>query len=177
MTRENRLRRVLILCVCFSRNLAYHEAGNSWRRSDRISDFWISVDSNFLDIAVLEWCKLFCDKRGNHYWRKIVYYGKHSRFEEELHCKLNMTSNNFDNYIKEIRSYRDRFLAHLDDDERMDIPRLESACKAVEFYHAHIIQHEANGFNISPWALDLPTYFDCCLAEAKAIYDKCVPNL
>jgi hypothetical protein len=60
MSRKDRLRRVALLCAHFTRNLAYYRAAQ-----DRIArtspEFWRTVYSNFLDIAVLEWCKLFDD--------------------------------------------------------------------------------------------------------------------
>ena len=57
MTREQRLRRCLLVCCHFARNLAYYRA----RRQSSpgpAGDFWISADANFLDVAVMEWCKV-----------------------------------------------------------------------------------------------------------------------
>jgi hypothetical protein len=34
--------------------------------------FWVIINGNFLDIAVLEWCKLFGDTRGKHYFGKVI---------------------------------------------------------------------------------------------------------
>jgi hypothetical protein len=34
--------------------------------------FWRTVSGNFIDTCVLEWCKLFGDPNGEHYWKKIV---------------------------------------------------------------------------------------------------------
>jgi hypothetical protein len=35
-------------------------------------NFWRAVSGNFIDICVLEWCKLFADPNGKHHWSKIV---------------------------------------------------------------------------------------------------------
>jgi len=175
MTREDRLRRVLILCVHFSRNLAYHEAGDVWRGKAQ-SDFWLTVDGNFLDLAVLEWCKLFGDRKGNHYWNKVV--SKCSCFKAGLLSDLGAQDNEFNEYIRKICSYRDKFIAHLDNRKCMDFPELGKARKAVEFYHGYILTHEADGFDLDPWDLrswsfNLHSYFECCKAEAEAIFDRC----
>jgi hypothetical protein len=36
------------------------------------TEFWVTMNVNFLDQAALEWCKLLSDKRGQHYWGNIV---------------------------------------------------------------------------------------------------------
>jgi hypothetical protein len=79
MPRRDRLRRVVIVCCLFARNLAYYLVGRtqeylhywtpSWNAS---ANFWRATNANFIVICVLEWCKLFADKQGKHYWKKIV---------------------------------------------------------------------------------------------------------
>ena len=72
MIRKKRNRRVGIICLHCLRNLAFYKAG--WRGNELIikDQFWVNVNGNFLDICVLEWCKLFGELNGKHYWRKII---------------------------------------------------------------------------------------------------------
>src|SRR5712692_8894779 len=73
MTRRDRLRRDLLLCIQCLRNLAYRRAGwhaGRLRLNDR--QFWRTVNGNFLDVCVLEWCKVFGSKRDPHCWRNFV---------------------------------------------------------------------------------------------------------
>ncbi|MFL9998747.1 hypothetical protein PQR34_45335, partial [Paraburkholderia sediminicola] len=72
MTRRQRLRRAGILCCHFLRNLAFYKAG--WKKGEpiRAGQFWINANGNFLDICVLEWCKLFADKKAKQGWRRVV---------------------------------------------------------------------------------------------------------
>jgi hypothetical protein len=78
LTRRERLRRVVILCSSFAGNVAYFRAGQSQTGSEARapsyarSAFWAQVSSNFLDIAVLEWCKLMGDDKDKHFWRNVV---------------------------------------------------------------------------------------------------------
>src|SRR5215472_5874884 len=56
---------------------------------------------------------------------------------------LGISPSEFEGYISKMRAYRDKFLAHLDDLNQIDIPLLDRALTAVNFYHRHIVQHEA----------------------------------
>jgi len=112
MTRRQRIRRVAILCCHCIRNIAFYNVG--WRDGAPVfkEQFWITANSNFLDIGVPEWCKLFGDVRGKHYWGKVIttvagfFYG--------LLKSLRMTADQLELYVKEMRIYRDSFVAHLD---------------------------------------------------------------
>jgi hypothetical protein len=169
LTRKDRLRRVVIVCAHFSRNLAYYRAGHS--ALPKVSpQFWITLDGNFIDIAILEWCKLFADKNGKHSWTKVVTDS--ARFERELLHRLSVTSAEFSHYVVEMRVYRDKFLAHLDDLPVMNIPFLDRAYSAVEFYHRHIVSREAGAADLAGLPTDLSDYYHYSANEADAIYHK-----
>jgi len=72
MTRNQRLRRVALLCIHFTRNLAYSQAIEKFVPEKKEGDFWITMEGNCLDTAILEWCKLFGEFNGKHFWGKIV---------------------------------------------------------------------------------------------------------
>lgn len=143
LNRIERLRRVLILCCYFIQNLAYYRAG--WKPGKVFarhrSQFWVTANGNFLDHCVLEWCKLFGDKAGEHYWGKIVSDPK--SFERGMLSSLGITASEFKTHIESIRRYRDKFVAHLDSDKVMNIPDLEIAKKAVLFYQKYVLDVEA----------------------------------
>lgn len=170
MRRRDRLRRVVLLCAHFTRNLAYYRAGHG-RLTKTSPPFWLTVDGNFLDMAVLEWCKLLADPKGNHFWAKVVTDKAH--FEAELLSHLGVGEGEFASYIGQMRDYRDKFLAHLDDLNQMDIPMLDRARAAVEFYHRYVVQHEAGAGDLASLPSDLSAYYRQCFDEAKAIYDRC----
>lgn len=60
--------------------------------------FWVNTNGNFLDICVLEWCKLFGDKRGQHYWRKVIT--DQTAFLAGLLHAVGKTEVEFDAYIE-----------------------------------------------------------------------------
>ncbi len=169
MMRRSRLRRVGILCCHCLRNLAFRNAG--WRRGSFAlpkNQFWINIDGNFLDIAVLEWCKLFGDKRGKHFWRKVVT-AEHE-FLDGLLKVLDVTDAGFDAYIEEVKTYRDRFVAHLDDDEEMQIPNLRLMKISVSYLFDYILANEDEGgyFNDAPKSA--AAHYHKYLKEGQAVY-------
>jgi hypothetical protein len=110
-----------MLCCHFARNLAYYRA----RRTvdpPPVGDFWTSADANFIDIAVLEWCKILGDEKAEQGWRKIVTDS--DRFHAALLVELGMEADKWAALVLNIRRYRDKFLAHLDSDFVMNIPEL-----------------------------------------------------
>ena len=73
MTTRDLLRRVVIVCCRFGRNMAHYRA--AWRPEHRKLlnlSFWANANANCIDHYVLEWCKLFGDRGDSHYWRNVV---------------------------------------------------------------------------------------------------------
>lgn len=140
MTSRQLLRRVGILCCHFLRNLAFYKAG--WKKGALVTNdqFFVNANGNFLDICVLEWCKLFGDKRGQHYWQKVIT--DQDAFFVGLLQSLKLTETEFEDYINTMRTYRDKFVAHLDAEEVMNLPKLRTARKSVSFLYEYLLAHE-----------------------------------
>jgi hypothetical protein len=169
MTRDARLRRCLILCCHFARNLAYYRArrvGGDLARPGE--DFWTSADGNFIDMAVMEWCKLLGDDRALHGWRKIV--SDPTAFERDMLASVGVTAEEFKVVISSMRRYRDKFLAHLDSDAVMLIPDLEVAQKAAWFYYRHIWANEIDPIPRGSAPSDLDMFYRERLAAGTAVY-------
>jgi len=141
MTRRTHIRRVGILCCHCLRNLAFYSAGE---HNERISgQFWINAFGNFLDIAVLEWCKLFGDKRGKHYWGEVVT--DKSAFLEGLLEVVTLTKDCFDVYIDAMRIYRDKHVAHLDLVDPKSYPNICVALRSTVYLYDYLRAHEDEG--------------------------------
>ena len=168
MTREKRLRRCLLLCCHFARNLAYYHARRMIDPKPS-GDFWISVDANFIDMAVLEWCKIFGDNKAKQSWRNIV--NDHDSFHAGLLIKLKMEAEEWNKYVSHVRCYRDKFLAHLDSDLTMEIPILEKALKSAKFYYSWILDSEFGQFDRKHIPPTLGGYYTERLTEAKGVYN------
>lgn len=116
MTRNRKLRRVGQLCLYFAKNYAYYKAGIKAKISNDTNDFWITAQNNFLDIAILEWSKLFLQpKNSKYHWKKIV------RNKDDFQKLVEQ----YDHRV--IETYRNKFVAHLDSRIIMNIPILNGA--------------------------------------------------
>ena len=167
MDREIRLRRCLLICCQFARNLAYHRARHS---ANQLIDgeFWISVDANFIDIAVLEWCKVLGDYRAQHEFNNI--FQNPQFFLCNLLEYININNEDWIAYVSKVRRYRDKFLAHLDSDGEMCIPELETALKAAQFYYDWIVCNEFNQFDLKNLPATLTGYYSDRFVEARQVY-------
>lgn len=79
------VRKLLLLCCHCTRNIAYYRVGFVGERGGgdlkQPTQFGATVNGNMLDIAVLEWCKLFADRKARHHWKRFVQSdGEQKRF-------------------------------------------------------------------------------------------------
>jgi hypothetical protein len=68
-----------------------------------------------------------------------------NRFEAGFLTVTKLTPLQFDLYVDEMRTYRDKFIAHLDEEPVMQIPRLRLARKSVAFPYDYLLAHEDDG--------------------------------
>jgi hypothetical protein len=183
---DERRRRVVRLCCNFMRNLALHRAGVEIEVKDNLlnpyhpqGEFWLQAHSNFFDISVLDWCKLFADrKNGKHHWRRVVE--NPDRFEADLYPTLGVTAAEFTTLITNIKDYRDKFVAHLDEERTMLLPALETAKKSIAFLHQRLAQ-EARIYEhwqgLPTTAEQLDRVFKRALEEAQIVYAEALARL
>jgi len=172
LPKRQQLRRVTLLCCHFVRNLAYHRAGKkSPTELKRAGEFWVTVNGNFLDCCVLEWCKLFVDTKnrnpGEHRWDNVV--ADKVRFAAELFQHVDQMQ--FRNLVGAMRTYRDKFIAHLDEENVGNIPQMNIAEDSAQFYHRYIVRSEANPDDLAGLPTDLEDYYSVCYREAREIYE------
>ena len=181
LPRRDRLRRVVILCCQFFRNLAYYRVGSKhptgWKEPPLgpTASFWRIVNGNFIDACVLEWCKLIGDAKGQHCWGRIV--SDKAKFKVELLKHLNVSESQFEKFCLEMREYRDKFIAHLDSELVMNIPTLDLARKSVEFYHAYVVANEAQSGDLRglpDTTNKLQGGYKAAKEEAEFVYKKIV---
>jgi hypothetical protein len=123
---------------------------------------------------VLEWCKLLGDEKNKHFWRNVVT--DPPAFEARLLAHLGMTASDFVDLAK-MRRYRDKFVAHLDSDVRMEIPLLTAALAADSFYHGHIVRAEAGAgdlFGLADTSDKFARGYEHCFKEAELVYAQAI---
>ena len=168
MTRRQRLRRAALLCLHCLRNLAFFRAAHEARAQWGGQQFWITTHNNFLDIAVLEWCKVFGDRKAKHHWRKLVT--DQDAFLLQLLGHLRLTEALFEAYIAESRTYRDKFIAHLDNEDRMEIPNMSPAIKSAQFFYRWMLEEEDDCHAFGDMPIDPVIYFREFIGEARLKY-------
>ncbi len=166
MTKNQIARRVAKLCCHCARNAAYYRAG--WRNNNiSVSeDFWVGANGNFLDLAVLEWCKLFADQRGKHHWRKVV--PDPSTFLSDLLSAIRVNEQEFEDQCKEIKTYRDKFVAHLDDEPTMQLPHLSMVIDSVIYLYSIVREEFGSVLNDAP--RNLRSFYRQRFAHARSHY-------
>ncbi len=159
------------MCCHFMRNLAYFRA--AWHDEQLVyapTEFNKTVSGNFIDICVLEWCKLFGEHKEPHHWKNIVK--NKSEFKSGLFTCLETDCNGFNVYWNIVRTYRDEFVAHLDSVETMQIPKMDWAYQSVLYYFEEIIEEYQTDSIYQGIPTDLELYYQSKLNEAKAIYER-----
>lgn len=188
LTPTDRVRRFQRICWHFARNIAYYRAarGDDNKLVTPETKFWRVVNSDFVDVAVLEWCKLLGDKPSwlikskkpfepsRHSWEYIV--GKvldesPSEFRKNLLEHLKLNESQFEEHRIKVRVFRDKFVAHLDDENIMHIPHFDVPLAAVFFLFNHVTARaKEQGFLIIGDGIEKA--YEDCLAEAKQVYAK-----
>lgn len=110
------VRKLSLLCCHCVRNIAYYRVG--FANEDGMGDlkeptqFGATVNSNMLDIAVLEWCKLFADRQARHHWKRVVRdEHEQKRFLGAVLAATRVSLNERQRYLDDVRVYRDKFVA------------------------------------------------------------------
>jgi len=169
MSRTDRLRRVLI-CIChFTQNLAFHNAGWRNKKLIREREFWRRLNGNCLDIAVVEWCKLFGESKGKHYWRNIIQ--DQVAFKADLFTIAGGESR-FREYVTEVRTYRDKFVAHLDDELVAHVPYMADALEVSRLYYKYVAEEVTDLGALGGLPVDIEAFYKLSLSQAKAEYEN-----
>ncbi len=167
MDRTKRLRRVGRLCCHFVRNYAYYKAGWHDDKLKSNDQFVVSLNGNFLDICVLEWCKLFGDHSDKHHWKKIM--GSDPTFKQRMFDQLNINQTDLEITYKSFRAYRDKYIAHLDSDEVFKIPEVSKGLNIVYFYYNEV---KALCESIIDWPNSIEDFYNEHYQKALKHYDK-----
>lgn len=158
MSSNQKLRRAALVCVYFTKNYAYYKAGCNEKIFTDKNNFWITTQNNFLDMAVLEWSKLFLKPTNNKYhWTKIV------RNKDNFGKKFSEFNRSY------IETYRDKFVAHLDDKTVMNIPKFDGAYDLVCSLYKDVYPQLEDTHNLPE---NLNDYYDACLKDAIKYYPR-----
>jgi hypothetical protein len=115
-------------------------------------DFYSLIQGGFLDLSVLEWCKVFTySPKGNEYtyWKKLIEPEHHDDFEKELIKLLEINEEIWSKYIEDMKLYRNSMVSHHKENYKdyknkprsSHYPNLEIALKSSCYYHALLTRY------------------------------------
>lgn len=169
LTRRQRVRRAALLCCHYLSNCAYYFAGRDGDTLKRDDEFSRRVNGNFMDLCALEFCKLFGEQRGQHRWRRVVTEA--NGFLAGLLNALGMTAQQFDEYIKEIKFYRDKYVAHLDEETGGNYPSLATGKDATVYLLDHLLNNENDNDFFPDMNQSGAEFYAARVAEGDAAYE------
>jgi len=134
-------------------------------------NFWRVINGNLLDMAVLDWCKLFGSDDEEHqqvHWKNV--FEDEQAFRSGLFAQLGLDRSAFTNFWNEMKTYRDQYVAHLDFRRRnlTNFPDLTLALASSAYYYQQLITALRTQGEVR-YPDDLMTYYDAFLAQAAEI--------
>lgn len=149
-------------------------------------NFWRLMYGNLLDMAVIEWCKVFGSDHEEHqpvHWKNIVPEEQHDEFRKGLLAHLKVPRGEWLKYREGVKHYRDNHAAHMnvpmfqsqtDGKTREDgrYPELGLALEAAYFYYGALLtRFEAGGFQ-HQYPSDIREYCARFVAQATEVAQK-----
>ena len=126
------------------------------------------MNGSLLDLCLLEWCKLFTDLRGKQFWKRIV--DDPDAFKDGLFKEISVNEDDWTKYLRKVKRYRDKFVAHLDSDKFMNLPDLDIAFKSIEYYFRYLGDLPEGNEVLAGFPSDLALYYEQCLREGRKEY-------
>lgn len=133
MDRETLLRRVVLTCRDYIREISYHRAMLPYTDHLR-TNIWIYTFNNFINMAVLNWCHLFGNHSDDLHWLNIIEDS--NAFKDELLQTIGISFEEWKLYRKTITDYRNKDVAHIEVRPEGTVPQMDNAIIAVCFYYS-----------------------------------------
>lgn len=166
MTPIYRATNAALLCCHFARNFAYHSV---FRKSPYLGKegFWLTVQGNFIDVCVLEWCKLFGNRNGKYHWKNVLC--DPDNFRRELLDTHGIDEAALKKLWNTVKDYRDDFVAHTEEQEMSVVPNMNLPYLLVEFYYRKLQLNFPSLETDDCLPAHIDRYYDSCLKEAEGV--------
>lgn len=101
-----------------------------------------TIRSNYFDIAVLDWMLLFGNRDDPHHFKKLITDS--ASFKRDLLLKLNFNESEWTTYRDELKKFRDKRVAHFEQNTDVIVPSLDKALVCVSEYYKALIEESNN---------------------------------
>ena len=139
-------------------------------------NFWRVMYGNLLDVAVVEWCKLFGSDNEHHqhvHWKNV--FRDQEGFRAGLLRHVGVTRKAWHAYWNEMKTYRDMSAAHLDSNRRTKVRRfteLGQALTSSAYYYGKAVEELRRRGAGLHYPDDLKAYGEQFFAQAIEIAEK-----
>jgi hypothetical protein len=134
-------------------------------------NFWRLVHGNQLDIAVLEWCKVFGSDGEATHWKNVVPEANRDLYRAELLASLQIDADTWTAYWQELKDYRDNLVAHHIEDRVANFPRLDLALTS-SFFHYRYLLEKLRALGEQRYPDDLATYYVAFEEQARETAER-----
>ena len=141
MEQEEKLRmHIYSRLLDFVESMAVYRALYSARIHERtdideeIKKLWTNISDNCLQMAVVNWCKVFSSNRKNN----KTHYSYLCNSTNDFRNAVSKAEIDFDQYVRSMKSFRDNYISH-DDLEYEEIPFLDNALTICNIYENEVI--------------------------------------
>lgn len=150
-------------CMEFAKNVAIFTVTRQKLGTGKcINSFWWEISHNALELAILNWCHLFGQRKDHLHWSNVLK--STDSFKEELIAYLEVSENKWEEYWGQLKKYRDKDVAHVEITKYSMIPPLEIALHSAAFYYFKISNELLAIFPSPIPKKDLYEIYEKCLA-------------
>ena len=121
-------------------------------------NFWRIVLGSQLDVAVLEWCKVFGSHNEATHWKQVVPPEEHTSYRDKLLSELGVSEDQWVDYWQHMKAYRDNLVAHhIENHNVKDYPSLTPAMASAAYHYRYLLPL-IQRFDDTPYPEDLNAY-------------------
>ncbi|MGD0485648.1 MAG: hypothetical protein ABSB94_00480 [Syntrophorhabdales bacterium] len=164
--REYLLFRVATKCGDFARNLSFHRVLGDYVNDSEKRNFWIHMYNNAIELAILDWSHLFGNHKDDLHWKRVVH--DPVSFKRQFLKAIRMTEQEWSAYHREIKSYRDKDIAHIEVRLKSHVPDMTQALQAAACYYS-VVLNELQNYGIYDYPQDLNDYHEKSVAQTAII--------
>lgn len=142
---NSEMKYVVAVLAAFIRNAHIKRAFQSIDPEPRLN-FWRVLYGDCLDMAVIEWSKLFgSDSRQPVHWKNIIPEQEHDSFRQGLLAAAGVSEAGWQDYWNRMKSYRDNHAAHFNEEYLQPendprYPDLGIGLEAAYFYYDRLLE-------------------------------------
>jgi hypothetical protein len=160
---EVQLKEHIFRLVYVIRNAASYESLSKYQGSFT-QNYWLLIQNNFFDFAILEWCKIFGTDSEPTHWKKIV--DDPASFRTKLLARVKLNETDWKDYWDNMIAYRNNLISHYQKDPNVKTyPDFDKAIEASYYYYEYLIWKLRSSGN-KEYSDNLKDYYDRYLEQA-----------